>query len=145
MKSTKSGLLHLLKDIRKRRYSLEYASFHASNLIMQEGIIDYNVDLSDSVTTLVLDTFIKADAFPLDNWKEVIDDLILEFEGTGKAEEIKVLFLLHKKNIMELYGRYTIGKISNNQLNLALRKYCQSSIDIGKMISYASTERALRS
>lgn len=59
------GFIRFLNDIRASHYDLDFTSFHSSNLIAQEGIINYDVDLDDSLVVLILGFFIKLDVEPV--------------------------------------------------------------------------------
>lgn len=136
MYNKRHDLLRFLKDIRERNYSKDYTSFHSSNMMMQEGILEYEVDLEDSITCLILDAFIKSDAFPVENFNKIIDDLILEIEQSDQIEEIRILFLFYQQEIRGLFKKRDLGKVNGDQLRAALRKFCKSNNDFDKMNDY---------
>ena len=139
MNWNRAGLSKFLKDIKSENYDRAFVSFNATNLMMQEGIISYGVDLDDNITTLILDFFIKLDAEPLDQsvFRRIIDDLIEVFSWENELEELRILFILYKEDIKQLYTRYSEIKIGTESLKAALRKYCNRKDDFNKLIQLA--------
>jgi hypothetical protein len=131
-------LITFLGDIKKKNYDREFISFHASNLLMQEGTICYDVNLGDNDTVLILDFFVKLDSEYLKriSLNEIIDDLIKLLES-GVSDEIQILFTLYKTDIMELYQKYLENKLSIESLKSAFRKYCNRKEDFDKLIDLA--------
>jgi len=139
MKDDKKSLLEFLTDVKSENYSEEFVSFHASNLIAQEGIINYDINLADSNTLMVLSFFIKLDVEPVDKitFNGIINDLIEVFNSRDEPEEIQILFTLHKNEIKQLYNKYEKNRISIESLRSALRRYCDKKDDFDKLINLA--------
>ena len=140
MGRNQTDFVKFLDDVRRKHYDKEFASFHASNLIMQEGEINYHVDLSNSTIRLILDFFVKLDACPIDEkvFKRIVNDLIEVFNNNENQEESQILFTLYKEQITQLYKKYIDNKISMEALKSALRKYCNRKEGLNKLINLAS-------
>jgi hypothetical protein len=139
MSKSKNRLIEFLIDIRHNDYDREFLSFNATNLIMQEGAINYDINLNDKITLMILDFFIKLDTHFInqDLLREVIDDLIEMFSRENDPEEIQILFILYKDEITQLYKKYSENRINIQSLRSALRRYCNRKDDFDKLIDLA--------
>lgn len=139
MSSGKKEFMRFLIDIRNENYNREFASFNSSNLIMQEGIINYDISLNDSIISLILDLLVKLETDSIDqsSFREIIDDLIEVFSGEYDPE-IQIQFAFHKKEIKQLYYKYSENLIAIESLRSALGKYCCRKDDFRKLIDMAS-------
>src|SRR5688572_10393443 len=112
MDINKKELLRFLQDIKRSNYSYAFASLHATNLIMQEGQLEYDIQPDDELGSMVLHFIFELGAFSLDLDPNIVDDLINELEKDKNIERIKVVFVLNKKEIVRLYNLYKSGKFN---------------------------------
>ncbi|HEY0656567.1 MAG TPA: hypothetical protein VGD65_25715 [Chryseosolibacter sp.] len=136
MNTNHYGFVDFLREIRNRNYDKHFASFHSSNLMMQEGVIDYDVQLDDNLIVVVLDFFVKLDTDFVDeaSFQRLIDDLIEMFGREVKPEKIEIIYVLNRKSINLLYKKYEDNKISFESLKSALRKYYSRQNDFETLI-----------
>jgi hypothetical protein len=136
------NLFQFLTDVKKRGYDRQYASYHATNLLMQEGQLDYSVDVNNSINALILDFIVKLDSEPIDElaFQRLVDGLISEIETNG-LERIRIVFILYKEDIKDMYRKYSDGKIGIEQFKASLRKFTESKDDFMKLLDMAKIDQ----
>ena len=135
-------LNRFLSDIKARGYDLEYTSYNASNLMMAEGGLIYDVDLDDNNTVLVLNFLLQLDVQPVAQgvFKRIIDDLANEMVNNIELDRTRVVYILYKEDIQRLHHKYSSNKIGIEKLRAAIRRYCDKKEDFAKIIRFVEDE-----
>lgn len=114
-----------LADIIANNYDMNFISKNSTNILMDEGEMEYQIEL-DNISQTILMYFINDLEYEPNKTKLIVDELY-HFITINELSEARTFFILYKKEWILLKKKLEANKIDFNVIELKFKKFSVNS------------------